>query len=116
MIEDWPIAIKFATNGWRIGIVNEPLVKWRIYGDSISHSNDSFAKSLHDAWHSYTMRFCLIYMLPLHLYHYWLNNWLITHNNKKQYRYLGYLLRCFDLVNTKRKITPIPKEPYKSTD
>lgn len=115
MIEDWPIAIKFAINGWRIGIVNEPLVKWRIYGESISHSNHSFAKSLHDAWYSYTMRHCLRFMLPLHLYHYWLNNWLIIHNTKK-YRYLGYFLRCFDMVNTKRKILPIPKEPYKSMD
>lgn len=116
MIEDWPIAIRFATNGWRIGIVNAPLVKWRIYGDSISHSNNAFAKSLHDAWHSYSIRYCLKYMLPLHLYHYWLDNWLIIHNKKKQHKYLGYLLRCFDLVNTKRKICPIPKEPYMAID
>lgn len=116
MIEDWPIAIRFATNGWRIGIVDVPLVKWRIYGDSISHSNYSFAKSLHNAWHSYTMRYCLRYLLPLHLYHYWLNNWLITHNKGEKKHYLGYFLRCIDLVNTKRKLFPIPKEPYKSTD
>lgn len=114
MIEDWPIAIRFATKGWRIGIVNEALVYWRIYGDSISHSNYSFALSLHEAWYDYTMKYCWHYLLPLHCYHYWLNHWLVDDANKgKRKKVLGYLLRCIDIVNIKRKLLPIPKEPYK---
>lgn len=108
MIEDWPIAIRYATEGLRIGIVNEPLVQWRIYGDSISHSNHAFAKSLHDAWYDYTMRYCWKYLLPFHHYHYWLNNWIVEHPNNK----FGYFLRLFDIVNIKRKFFPIPIEPY----
>ena len=111
MIEDWPIAIRFATNGMRIGIIDEPLVQWRIYGDSISHSNYSFAVSLRDAWYDYTMKYCWKYLLPFHQYHYWLNNWILKHNNRK--KTLGYLLRCLDLVNSIRKVIPIPTEPYK---
>lgn len=109
MIEDWPIAIRYATKGMRIGIINEPLVQWRIYGDSISHSNHAFAQSLHQAWYDYTMRFCWRYLLPFHYYHHWLNHWITKHSNNKT----GYFLRLFDIVNLKRKIHPIPKEPYK---
>lgn len=110
MIEDWPIAIRYAIQGMRIGIVNEPLVKWRIYGDSISHSDYVFAQSLHDAWYDYTMRYCQRYFLPFHHYHHWLNHWITTHTNNT---ITGYLLRCLDIVNIKRKLIPIPKEPYK---
>ncbi len=114
MIEDWPIAIRFTTNGWRIGIVNEPLVQWRLYGDSISHSNHSFALSLRNAYYDYTMRYCWKYFLPLHWYHHWLNHWILVHNNKPINIFLGYLLRCFDVVNMKRKLLPVSQEPYKS--
>lgn len=114
MIEDWPIAIRFATNGMRIGIVDEPLVRWRIYGDSISHSNYSFAISLRDAWYDYTMKYCRKYLLPLHKYHYWLDNWILKYSNtSRTHKLLGYFLRSFDLVNIKRKVSPIQKEPYK---
>lgn len=114
MIEDWPIAIRFTTSGLRIGIIDEPLVQWRIYGDSISHSNFSFAKSLREAWYDYTIRFCWRYLLPFHHYHYWLNNWILNHRNiSKVKRVLGYILRSLDLINIKRKILPINNEPYR---
>lgn len=117
MIEDWPIAIRFVTNGWRIGIINEPLVRWRIYGDSISHSNHSFSLSLQNAWYDYSMKYCWRYALPFHQYHYWLNHWIKIHNNKGDHlKVLGYFLRFFDFVNYKRKIFPIPQEPYLSID
>lgn len=113
MIEDWPIAIRFATNGNRIGIVNEPLVQWRIYGNSISHSNHSFAISLREAWYDYTMHYCWKYLLPFHHYHYWLNYWILNHNNTiTSNKILGYFLRIIDIVNVKRKLFPISEEPY----
>ena len=109
MIEDWPIAIRYATTGMRIGIVNEPLVQWRIYGESISHSNYTFAQSLHEAWYDYTMRYCWQYLLPFHHYHHWLNNWIAKHP-----KYIvGYVLRLLDLVNIKRKLFHPTEEPYK---
>lgn len=112
MIEDWPIAIRYTTSGMRIGLVNEPLVQWRLYGDSISHSNHSFALSLHNAWFDYTMRYCWKYFLPFHHYHYWLDNWIINNNTPKEHKLLGYILRCFDFVNIKRKFSPPPQDPY----
>ncbi len=114
MIEDWPIAIRYATNGLRIGIVNEPLVQWRIYGNSISHSNYSFAISLRNAWYDYSMHYCWHYLLPFHQYHYWLDSRILKFSNtSKTHKLVGYVLRCFDFVNIKRKIFPIPQEPYK---
>lgn len=115
MIEDWPIAIRYTTLGLRIGIVNEPLVQWRIYNESISHSNHSFALSLHESWYDYSMRYCWRYFLPLHHYHHWLNHWIVAHSEHKgAYKTLGYILRSIDLVNLKRKLFPTPAEPYKS--
>jgi len=115
MIEDWPIAIRFAVNGWRIGLVDEALVQWRIYGDSISHSNYAFAQSLHEAWYDYTQRYCLRYCLPFHRYHYWLSHWISSHQNTGFINTaIGYTLRCFDLVNIKRKMLPLPSQPYKN--
>ena len=117
MIEDWPIAIRFATKGWRIGIVDEPLVRWRIYGDSISHSNHSFSVSLQNAYYNYSVKYCIRYLFPFHGYHHWLNYWLSQHiNSSIFYKYSGYILRFVDLVNLKRKIFPISKEPYKKYD
>lgn len=114
MIEDWPIAIRFVTTGYRIGLIEEPLVQWRIYGDSISHSNHSFALSLRNAFYDYTMRYCWRYFLPLHHYHHWLNNCISRQNgNGIAAKTIGYLLRCVDLVNIYRKFFPIPSEPYK---
>ena len=112
MIEDWPIAIRFLTQGLRIGIIDEPLVQWRIYTDSISHSDFSFSLSLQNAWYDYSMCFCLRYLLPFHKYHYWLNKWLTQHKNGMYSMVVGYLFRCFDIVNIKRKFFPIPKDPY----
>lgn len=114
MIEDWPIAIRFSTRGWRIGVINESLVTWRIYGDSISHSNHSFSVSLQNAYYDYSKKYSLRYLLPLHAYHHWLNYWLTQHKDSTNItRYLGYALRLIDLVNIKRKILPVTKEPYK---
>lgn len=114
MIEDWPIAIRFATKGWRIGIIDEPLVQWRIYGDSISHSNYSFAISLRNAFSDYTKSYCWRYLLPFHYFHHWLN-FRIAESSQQGIvsKATNYLLRCLDMVNYKRKLFPIPQEPYK---
>lgn len=113
MIEDWPIAIRFLTAGYRIGIIDEPLVFWRIYGDSISHSNHSFADDLSRAQYDYAMRYCLQYGLPCHKYNYWLNHWLINNSKKSTtYSILGYILRIFDIINTIDHLIPIDKTPY----
>lgn len=115
-VEDLPISLKLTTNGYRIGIVPEVLVRWRIYGDSISHSNHTFAVSLREAIYYYTQKYCLRFGLPLHQYHHWLNHWLIVRDEKGKSRWLGYFLRLFDLVNLKRKLFPIPSEPYQKVD
>lgn len=113
MIEDWPIAIRFTTKGYRIGIINEPLVLWRIYGNSISHSNHSFAVSLRNAWYDYTLHYCWKYFLPFHYYHYWLNHWILKHSDTTiSNKILGYFFRVIDVVNIKRKLFPISEEPY----
>lgn len=111
-VEDLPISLMFATHGYRIGILNEVLVQWRIYGGSISHSNHAFAVSLREAVYFYTQKHCLRFGLPLHLYHHWLNHWLVERSENGKSRWLGYVLRLLDAVNIKRKFFPIPQMPY----
>lgn len=113
LVEDWPIAMKFLVNGMRIENIKEPLVNWRIYGNSISHSNHVFAESLRDAIYYYTNHYCSQYGLYFHRYHHWLNHWLASVSTKSIVStVLGYCLRCFDVVNIKRKVSPIPNTPY----
>ena len=42
MLEDFPAAFRFAFNGYHIGIIKRPLVRYRIYSGSVSQSNPSF--------------------------------------------------------------------------
>lgn len=115
LVEDLPIALKFTIHGYRIGIVPEALVQWRIYGNSISHSNHAFAVALREATFYYTQKYCIRYGLPLHRYHYWLNHWVIERKNTGRSKWIGYLLRMIDMVNLKRKLIPIPQSPYQKT-
>lgn len=108
MIEDWPIAMRYTTQGFRIGIIDEPLIRWRIYNSSISHSNSLFAKSVAMAREYYTSHYCLRYLLPFHAYHHWLDFWLVRNAEKGiKKSVIGYMLRVFDFVNWKRKLFPI---------
>lgn len=115
LVEDWPIAMKFLIHNMRIENIQEPLVNWRIYGGSISHSNHAFADSLQKAVFYYTQQCCLRYRLPLHAYHHWLNHWIRSQSKiNMRFMILGYMMRIFDVVNLKRKFCPIPSSPYKS--
>ena len=80
----------------------------------IGEGYEFLGASQFNAWYDYSMHYCWHYMLPFHQYHYWLDSWILKFSNtSKTHKLLGYFLRCFDIVNIKRKIFPIPQEPYK---
>lgn len=108
MLEDWPIAMQYLTCDFRICVIYERLVCWRVYDDSISHNNKLFSKSLGDSVHFYLRNYCLKHGLIFHHYHYWLQEWIGNNYNKGlRYIIVGYLMRCLDIVNLIRKISPV---------
>ncbi len=118
MLEDFPITLKYLTNGYRIKIIHEPLVTWRVYDDSVSHSSSNahsiMCQDFRNALRHYTLRYSWRYGLLFHQYNYWLMYWLEEHSDKNYYfKVLGYILRCFDLIHFYRRIVPIKESlPY----
>jgi len=47
-IEDFPLFFKFILNGYRIHLIEKPLIWYREYAESVSQSDNRFAKSLND--------------------------------------------------------------------
>ena len=108
MVEDYPFIVKTLSSGKRIFTIPQPLVKWRNHANGVSSANrfgfmDSCSLAYTDSMKRYAIKLCL----PLHLYHCLLNDWIVLHHHHKHARLLGYLLRCIDLVQLKRKIFPV---------
>lgn len=49
MLEDFPFAFRCAFMGHHIGVIKKPLVKYRVYPESISNSKDYFRQMYDDA-------------------------------------------------------------------
>ncbi len=111
MSEDYPILMKFLTHGYACKIIEEPLVQWRMHGDSVSASNKyNFKDSVKKSITYYSWRYSWRYGLIFTPYHDWLNLWIPSHYNKGVfYRIFGYLFRAFDLIHLKRKFFGWPK-------
>lgn len=99
-VEDLPLIMKYLKNGYPIGYVEQPLVMWRIYPDSVSHSDNRFAKSIYKVIDDYCIPAALKYHRFALWYHLILNRCIRL---KKVNKPTGYFLRVFDLVNWKRK-------------
>lgn len=56
MLEDLPIAMKYAYGGYPIGFINKPLVKYREYPESVSQSNPQFEFTINIAIRDYKMK------------------------------------------------------------
>ena len=111
MSEDYPIVMRFLTHGKPVRIIEEPLVIWRTHSESVSvnYTTSGFSQSVKDSVLYYTKKYCPRFSLFGIHYHEWLTIWIREHQNTPLHHYLGYFLRCFDLINLKRKIFPAPK-------
>lgn len=56
MLEDFPFAFRWAFSGRHIGVIKKPLVKYRIYPESISQSKEMFKVMYHDAMYDARMK------------------------------------------------------------
>ncbi|MDY5969699.1 MAG: glycosyltransferase [Bacteroidales bacterium] len=109
MLEDYPLLMRFLTHGLCAKYIPEHWVTWRMHDDNVS-GDGRCSQSLSDAiWH-YSRHYCLRYGLALHLYHYWVDHWVLQHSHKSNARLLwGYFFRVFDIVRWKRKFIHTPR-------
>ncbi len=115
MLEDWPIVMRFLTNGFRLQTIYEPLVIWRIHSSSVSYSNSSntyniiFSSNWSDAINYYSANFSWKYGFNLQLYSNFVESWIILNSQKSTFhKLIGYLLRFFDIDRMLRKINHAP--------
>ncbi len=101
-IEDYPLCMKYLSNGYHIHVVNDYLIRYRVYPESVSRSNSRFASSIFDAIDFYAPKAALRNGMILWWYHYKVNH-IIRHLPQNK-RWLGYLLRTIDILNYKMKL------------
>lgn len=109
MLEDYPLIYKFLSHNQRFYVVEENLVTWRCYQESVSHSNSQFNSQFNEDFmrshRFYHIMNCLKYGYLFQWYNSWLERWIIAHKNKGAlYRFLGYFFRCFDVNRLKGKL------------
>lgn len=99
-IEDYPLAMKYLSNGFAIGGVDKVLIDYRVYPDSVSRSDIRFERSIYSAIDYYNYKVGRKHKSIPILYHTWLDSIL----RKRQLYAIGYILRLFDLIYIKKKI------------
>jgi len=105
MIEDYPLVMKYLSNGFKIGIINKKLIKYRVHSDSVSHSNPQFSSSVLSAIEDLAIPQAKKHKMYLYWYHLRVSYWIAKNSHKSVWHKIGgYLLRSVDLVNyTKKK-------------
>ena len=104
MYQDGSPFLQALSKGKSVGVIDEVTLLKRENPDSLMHTaNPTMVANIRDCHYHYC-RFYLRFFMPLHYYNAWLTHWLGTHDTTRWHiKALGYLLRCFDIVNIKRR-------------
>ena len=109
-VEDYPIIMKFLSNGYRIHLINDFLIKYREYPESVSNSNPKFATSIYDAIEAYAIPLSFKHRMYFYWYHYKIffeTKRLLNNNKSFAIRLFVYLLRATDVIGIKKKLMKI---------
>ena len=103
MYQDGSPFLQALAEGKSVGVIDEVTLLKRENPDSLMHTaNPVMVSNIRDCHYHYC-RFYLRYFMPLHYYNAWLTHWLSTHDTTRWHiKTLGFLLRCFDIVNIKK--------------
>ena len=101
-IEDYPLCMKYLSKGYHIHVVNNYLIRYRVYQESVSRSNSRFATSIFAAIDDYAPKAALRNRLYLWWYHHKVN--AIIRNLPQKHKWFGYILRSIDVINYKNII------------
>lgn len=100
-IEDYPLCMKYLSNGYHIGLVNAHLIRYRVFNESVSRGDSRFGVSIFDAIDYYAPKAAWRRGMLFWWYHYKVNAIVghLPHNRK----WLGYVLRSVDFIYYKKK-------------
>lgn len=100
-IEDYPLCMKYLSIGYHIHVVNDYLIRYRVYPESVSRSSSRFATSIFAAIDYYAPKAAFRNGMFLWWYHHKINAIIRQLPNNR--RWLGYVLRLVDIINYKKK-------------
>lgn len=110
-IEDYPLCMKYLSNGYKITLVNKYLIHYREYPESVSKSNARFTTSIFDAIDYYAPRAAWRNGMYFWWYHYMVNKYVRANYNKSFIKkVLSYILRTTDCINICNHIKNIYKK------
>lgn len=101
-IEDYPLCMKYLSKGFHIHLVNKYLIRYRVYRESVSRGDSRFSISIFNAIDYYAPKAALRNGMFLWWFHYKTNAKIRCLSKKR--RWLGFLLRIFDIINYRKKL------------
>lgn len=110
MYQDGPLFLHFLTHGDAIGALDAYTIKKRENPTSLMHTAnpvmvENISRCIYD-FSSFYLRKGMLF----HYYNAWLTYWISQNSNRSVcFRLLGYVLRCFDVVNASGYIRNIQK-------
>ena len=93
--------MKYLYNDYHIHVVNNYLIRYRVYPESVSISNSKFATSIFDAIDYYALKASLKNGMFFWWYHYKIK--VIIWHLPQRYKWFEYILRVIDIINYKKK-------------
>lgn len=104
-IEDYPLYMKYLANGYRINLIEEPLIHYREHFDSVSRSDNRFSDSILRAIEDFSYAAYLKRKNYLRAYHWFCNKKIreISTNKNTIQKIKAYALRLIDIVNFMNK-------------
>lgn len=106
MLEDFPFAFKCAFLGYHIGVIKKPLIRYRIYPESISQSKEEFKNMYQDAVYSARIKVAKRNRHFLEAWHYYIMKRLIGYPSLKSIgNFMSFVLKISDLYAHIEKFT-----------
>lgn len=105
MAEDYPLVMKYLTNGFRVGIISKNLIKYRVHSGSVSRSNQQFSSSIMSAIEDLAIPQAKKHKMYLYWYHLYVSFWIAKNSHKSIWHKIGgYFMRSVDFVNYIKKL------------
>lgn len=99
MLEDFPIGLKFAYNGYAIGFIDEPLILYREYEASVSHSNPTFDAMINIAKRDFQMKLAWEDRDVLKWWHLYIFNTYDLNRIRKKSNLSRFLSKCLMITD-----------------
>ena len=96
-IEDYPLCMRYLSNGYHIHLIGDCLIRYRVYPESVSRGDSRFSVSILNAIDFYAPKAAWKNRQYLWWYHYRIN--AIIRNLPNSRKWIGYILRSVDIIN-----------------